>query len=152
MVIVMATDYKIICDKCGVINRVPLSRLGDQPKCGKCQKKLFDGGLLEMSDSTFQRVIAASSQPLLVMFWAPWCGYCQKTLPAFKQAAQQLEPNVRLATLNTEIHKSSARRSSIEGLPTVVLFQNGREVACQPGAMNHGQIVNWTRSKLLSRA
>jgi thioredoxin 2 len=144
----MANNYTIICDKCRAINRVPIARLSDHPKCGKCRKHLFDGGLLELGDSNFQQLVGAGSQPLLIMFWAPWCGHCQKTLPAFRQAAQQLEPSIRLATLNTEMHKFSASRSTINGLPTFVLYKNNQEIARQPGAMNTQQIVNWTRAKL----
>jgi thioredoxin 2 len=149
MAITMTADYRIICDKCRAINRLPLSRLNDKPKCGKCRRLLFDGTLLELSDSNFQQLVGASSQPLLVLFWASWCGYCQKTLPDFKQAAMQLEPNYRLATLNTEANKLTAKRYSVNSLPTLFLFKSGNEVARQPGAMNVQQVCSWARSNLM---
>ncbi|WP_303720850.1 thioredoxin domain-containing protein [Malonomonas rubra] len=139
----MTADYQIICDKCRAINRVPQKRLYDKPKCGKCRKLLFDGGLLELSDGNFQRLLSVGNQPMLVMFWAPWCGYCQKTLPAFRQAVAELEPELRMATLNTEVNKFSASRMIINSLPTFVLFKHGQEVARRQGAIHFEQIVAW---------
>jgi len=147
MVNTMTADERIICAKCAAINRVPKARLRDQPKCGKCRQPLFDGGLLTLHDSNFQQLVAAGSQALLVLFWAPWCGYCQKTLPAFRQAAVQLEPMIRLATLNTEENRFTASAKTVNSLPTLILFNQGHEVARQPGALTAQQICSWARAQ-----
>ncbi len=143
----MATIERIICTGCRANNRVPKERLEDSPRCGRCHQPLFSGRPLELTDANFQQ-FAAGGLPLLVMFWAPWCGYCQKSLPDFQQAAQKLEPALRLATLDTESQTFSGRRATINSLPTFVLYKHGREMARQPGALNAAQIIAWARAQL----
>ncbi len=143
----MGTDLNIICHACLAVNRVPQNRMQDAPKCGKCHKALFSAVPLELTDHTLQKVLNGSSQPLLVLFWAPWCGYCQKTLPDFKQAITKLQPEIRLATLNTENNRLSASRYTVNSLPTFILFKGGKEIARQAGAMSAVQIMGWVQTK-----
>jgi len=139
-------QQQIVCPHCAAINRVPQQRLQDEPQCGKCHKALFSGAVLALSDAIFNKVLSGSSQPLLVLFWAPWCGYCQKTLPGFQQTSRRLEPDFRLATVNTERNKLTAARFAVNSLPTLVLFKYGKEIARQSGALSAPQIERWARS------
>ena len=144
----MSNGIHIVCPHCEAINRVPADKLGDQPTCGKCKQALFSGHPLELNEGNFERHISRNDIPLLVDFWAPWCGPCQMMAPAFAQAAQQLEPDFRLAKLNTEAAQSLAARFNIRSIPTLALFKAGREVARQAGATDARGIINWARSRI----
>ena len=141
-------NLQIVCPHCDSINRVPEDRLSAHPKCGKCHQLLFTGHPLELSQANFQRHLQKSDLPLLVDFWAPWCGPCQMMGPAFADAATLLEPRLRLAKVNTEVEQMLGGQLNIRSIPTMVLFQNGLEVARQSGAMSSAAIVQWVNGQL----
>ncbi|MBE9559947.1 MAG: thioredoxin TrxC [Proteobacteria bacterium] len=139
----MSNLKHIVCPHCAATNRIPADRLNAGPACGKCHKALFNGKPLILNAENFQPHINRNEIPVVVDFWAPWCGPCKMMAPAFEQASQDLSPNVRLAKVNTEDEQGIAGRYDIRSIPTMVIFKNGREVARQAGAMSAGDIKNW---------
>lgn len=136
----------VVCPHCDVVNRLPAERLSERPDCGKCHHPLFDGRPAALTSENFDRHAGRADLPLLVDFWAPWCGPCRMMAPAFEQAASQLEPHVRLAKVNTEEQPALAARFAIRSIPTLALFLHGRELARQAGAMGAADIIRWVRS------
>ncbi len=137
----------IVCPHCSAVNRIVSTRLGEKPKCGKCHQVLFSAHPVELTSDNFQQHISRSDIPVLVDFWAPWCGPCKMMAPAYEQAAAKLEPNVRLAKVNTENEQDIGDKYGIRSIPTLILFQKGREIARQAGAMSAADIVAWTQNQ-----
>ena len=144
----MNDSLHLVCPHCHAVNRLPLAKLGQTPNCGQCHRPLFDAHPLELTQATFSKHLSRNDIPVLVDFWAPWCGPCKMMAPQFAQAAQLLEPQVRLAKVNTEAEQSLGAQYAIRSIPTLALFRGGREIARQPGAMGAQDIVNWVRAQL----
>ncbi len=144
----MSNPIHIVCPHCNAVNRIPAERLEDRPNCGKCKKPLFTAQPTELTSLNFPVHINRNDLPVVVDFWAPWCGPCKMMAPAFVQAAAELEPHVRLAKVNTEQEQVLAGQFAIRSIPTLAIFKSGEEVARQPGAMSGADIVRWVRSHI----
>jgi thioredoxin 2 len=138
----------VVCASCRSANRIPEARLGDGPRCGKCKEPLFCGRPIVLTDQTFDEHLRRSELPLVVDFWAPWCAPCRMMAPFFEQAAAELEPQLRLAKVNTDESPHLSQRYGISSIPTTAVFKDGREVARRAGAMNLAQLRQWIRLHL----
>lgn len=143
----MSDVTHIVCPACQGVNRLPVDAPALEATCGKCRERLFSGTPVSLNERSFERVVSRTDIPVLVDFWAPWCGPCHAMAPVFEQAARELEPSVRLAKLNTDEAQEIASRFSIRSIPSLVMFRGGREVARQAGAMPLASLVSWARSQ-----
>ncbi len=140
----------VACPSCNTLNRAPREKLaaGSGGKCGSCGAPLFEGHPVALNANSFEQHASKSDIPLLVDFWAPWCGPCKAMAPQFEKAASELEPTVRFAKVNTDEEQELAGRFRIQGIPTMILFKGGKEVARQSGLMNASGIESWVQQAL----
>ena len=135
----------IACPNCLAANRVPAARLGEGPNCGKCHSPLLDGKPVALDERSFDDFIARTERPVVVDFWAAWCGPCRMMAPAFERAAAELKSRVRFAKLDTEAAQGIAARYGIRSIPTMILFKGGREANRISGALDQRSIIQWVQ-------
>ena len=139
------TTLKVACAHCHATNRVPVARLTEDPSCGRCGKALLGGQPVELNDSNFDAFTQHTDLPVLVDFWAPWCGPCVGMAPQFDLAAKQLKGRAILAKVNSDDNPKTSSRFGIRSIPTLLTLDNGREKSRQSGALQAGQIVSLIR-------
>jgi len=144
----MSEETLVVCSRCATVNRLLTGKPASEGKCGKCHAPLFSGHPEDVSAAAFEKHVSRGTVPVLVDVWAPWCGPCRMMAPAFEAAARDLEPKVRLIKLNSDDEQALAGRLGIRGIPTMILFRGGSELARTSGALSASQIVSWARDRL----
>jgi thioredoxin 2 len=142
----VSDGIQVVCGHCDSVVRLPSARLKDGPRCPQCHQPLFAGKPIELTEANFDRHLTRGGLPLVVDFWAPWCGPCIAMAPFYEKAAAQLEPAFRFAKLNTQDEPAPATRFNIRSIPTLILFRGGKEVARQSGSMDTDRLTRWLSS------
>ena len=137
---------QVVCGHCDSVVRLPDDRLNESPRCPSCHSALFEGTPVNLTAANFDKHVSRSDLPLVVDFWAPWCGPCLAMAPFFEKTARQLEPKLRFAKLNTEEHPAPAAKFNIRSIPTMIVFRGGREIGRQIGAMDAASMTRWLSS------
>ncbi|GHC35692.1 thioredoxin TrxC [Aidingimonas halophila] len=145
----MTDSLHVACPHCLAINRVTTARLADASRCGKCKRALFTGAPLELTSANYAALVERSELPVVVDFWADWCGPCKMMAPVFAQVAAELEPRIRFAKLDTQAEPNLAGRFGIRSIPTLIVLKGGREIARQAGLMQGAQLRRWLEPYLL---
>ena len=141
----MADSVRLACATCGRMNRVPVVRLLEAPKCGSCGDPLVTGKVAELDLATHDRLVTGDELPVVVDYWAPWCGPCRMMAPEFARAAEALKGRARFAKIDTQDHPAVSQRLGIRGIPLLILWKNGRELARLPGARPAAEIAEFVR-------
>lgn len=144
------SETRVVCSRCGGINRLPPARPAEDAKCGKCGATLFSGHPEDVDGGNLDRQVSRGTIPVLVDVWAPWCGPCRTMAPAYAAAAQTLGPKVRVTKMNSEAEQAAAARLGIRSIPTMILFVGGKEAARISGALSADHIVHWVKEQLVA--
>lgn len=141
----MTSSIHIVCPSCNGTNKIPLDAVS--PKCGRCKHELFDTTPIDLSTQNYNQHVEKNDIPVIVDFWAPWCGPCKSMAPNFKKAAENFKGKVRFAKVNTEVEQSIAGEKGIRSIPTLILYKNGKELDRVSGALDATQLTQWIKSK-----